>query len=322
MSELEVNLCDLYQTERVEVHNVTSETLTVDVSDAQNIDVLWGDSAQIDVPIALQYIRSGQKEIDNYISTSLPEVLATKQDVISDLSIIRSGSALGATSVQPSELATVATTGSYTDLLNKPTIPAAQVNSDWNAVSGVAEILNKPSLATVATSGSYNDLSDKPAIPTVNNATLTLTQGGVSKGTFTANASSNVTIALDAAESSLPSQTGNAGKFLITDGTDASWESVAHVIETYVNGTDWYRLWSDGWCEQGGVTTIMSNTVTLLKEMADTNYTVTVTCRRSTNPVTQEGNACGYAVSTTQAFICSGASYYGAYWTVCGYIGE
>ena len=52
-------------------------------------------------------------------------------------------------------------------------------------------------LATVATSGSYNDLSNKPTIPTVNNATLTITQGGVSKGTFTANASSNVTIDLD-----------------------------------------------------------------------------------------------------------------------------
>ena len=76
-------------------------------------------------------------------------------------------------------------------------IPAAQVNSDWNAVSGVTQILNKPNLATVATSGSYNDLSNKPTIPTVNNATLTLTQGGTTKGTFTANASSNVTIDLD-----------------------------------------------------------------------------------------------------------------------------
>lgn len=43
-------------------------------------------------------------------------------------------------------LATVATTGDYNDLLNKPVIPPAQVNSDWNAVSGVAAILNKPTL--------------------------------------------------------------------------------------------------------------------------------------------------------------------------------
>lgn len=66
-----------------------------------------------------------------------------------------------------SSLATVATSGDYDDLLNKPTIPSAQVNSDWNAVSGVAQILNKPSLATVATSGSYNDLTDQPTIPDI-----------------------------------------------------------------------------------------------------------------------------------------------------------
>ncbi|MFZ9204433.1 MAG: hypothetical protein ACO22L_00925 [Candidatus Nanopelagicaceae bacterium] len=34
--------------------------------------------------------------------------------------------------------------GSYNDLTNKPTIPAAQVKSDWNAIGTVAEILNKP----------------------------------------------------------------------------------------------------------------------------------------------------------------------------------
>ena len=89
--------------------------------------------------------------------------------------------------------ATVATSGSYNDLSNKPTIPAAQVNSDWDAVSGVAQILNKPTLATVATSGSYNDLSNKPTIPTVNNATLTIQKNGTTVKTFTANASSNVT---------------------------------------------------------------------------------------------------------------------------------
>ena len=63
------------------------------------------------------------------------------------------------------DLATVATSGSYNDLTDKPSIPAAQVNSDWNAVSGVAQILNKPTLAAVATSGDYDDLSNKPTIP-------------------------------------------------------------------------------------------------------------------------------------------------------------
>lgn len=35
-------------------------------------------------------------------------------------------------------------------ILNKPTIPSAQVNSDWNAVSGVAQILNKPTIPSIS----------------------------------------------------------------------------------------------------------------------------------------------------------------------------
>ena len=58
-----------------------------------------------------------------------------------------------------------ASAGAAAEILNKPTIPAAQVNSDWSSSSGVSEILNKPNLATVATSGSYNDLINKPSIP-------------------------------------------------------------------------------------------------------------------------------------------------------------
>ncbi len=62
-------------------------------------------------------------------------------------------------------LSVVATSGNYDDLINKPTIPEPQVNSDWNSETGVSQILNKPTLSIVATSGSYNDLTDKPTIP-------------------------------------------------------------------------------------------------------------------------------------------------------------
>lgn len=47
----------------------------------------------------------------------------------------------------------------YNNFYNTPSIPAAQVNSDWNAVSGVAEILNKPTIPT-NTSDLVNDGSD------------------------------------------------------------------------------------------------------------------------------------------------------------------
>ncbi|SDR52961.1 hypothetical protein SAMN05445850_5581 [Paraburkholderia tuberum] len=48
-------------------------------------------------------------------------------------------------------LAAVAHSGSYNDLLDRPTIPAAQVNADWNAPGGVAQILNKPDMSQYAT---------------------------------------------------------------------------------------------------------------------------------------------------------------------------
>lgn len=68
-------------------------------------------------------------------------------------------------------LATVATTGSYADLSNKPTIPTvvstiADGNSNAISSDAVYDALalkaDSSGLSTVATSGSYNDLSDKP----------------------------------------------------------------------------------------------------------------------------------------------------------------
>ena len=73
--------------------------------------------------------------------------------------------------VQPGDLATVATTGSYDDLTDKPapfdpgTLATVATTGDYD------DLINKPApfdpgtLATVATTGSYDDLTDKPAIP-------------------------------------------------------------------------------------------------------------------------------------------------------------
>jgi|688.fasta_scaffold39868_8 hypothetical protein len=74
-------------------------------------------------------------------------------------------------------LASVATSGSYADLSGKPTIPAAQVNSDWNATSGLAQILNKPTIpsastdASLLTSGTLDDarLSSNVSLDNINN---------------------------------------------------------------------------------------------------------------------------------------------------------
>ena len=78
-----------------------------------------------------------------------------------------------------SSLATVATSGSYNDLSNKPTIPAEQVNADWNATSGKAQILNKPTIPSAVTESTVSGWGF-----TKNAGTITgIKMNGASKGT-------------------------------------------------------------------------------------------------------------------------------------------
>ena len=153
-------------------------------------------------------IAAGTNMSSSYSSGTLT-LSATVPTKTSDLT--NDGSDNTSTYVEADELAAVATSGLYSDLTGTPTIPAAQVNSDWNSNSGVSQILNKPSLATVATSGSYSDLTDKPTIPTVNNATLTIQQNGTNVQTFTANQSTDAT-----ANITVPTKTSD----LVNDGAD------------------------------------------------------------------------------------------------------
>ncbi|MBR1681126.1 hypothetical protein IJ707_04980 [bacterium] len=57
------------------------------------------------------------------------------------------------------------------------------------------------------------------------------------------------------------------------NGLNVNRVNQAVVDEYYSSGSSWYRLWSDGWCEQGGnvVPTAKTGTVTLLKEMTNSS---------------------------------------------------
>lgn len=74
------------------------------------------------------------------------------------------------------ELATVAFTGDYNDLINRPAF--LQLQSDWNQTDTDAP----------------DYIKNKPTIPTVNDATLTIQKNGTALGTFTANSSTNTTV--------------------------------------------------------------------------------------------------------------------------------
>lgn len=57
--------------------------------------------------------------------------------------------------------------------------------------------------------------------------------------------------------------------------SDFSNSQKPYITETYQNGDSWYRVWSDGWIEQGGKTTIPTasgTTINFLKSFSNTNY--------------------------------------------------
>lgn len=160
------------------------------------------------------------------------------------------------------DLATVATTGDYNDLYNLPTIPAAQVNADWNATSGVAEILNKPTIPStsgfVPYTGATNDVnlgvhdltatqgtfatSGNPDTLTVNHSSgsgkaLTITKGGNGEAVYvnkTSGSGNAVTVVGDLESTNLKRTGGTSAQFLKANG---SVDSTSYQ-PTLVSGTN------------------------------------------------------------------------------------
>ncbi|MCQ2582257.1 MAG: hypothetical protein MJ170_04805 [Alphaproteobacteria bacterium] len=82
-------------------------------------------------------------------------VVATKQDTITDIETIRTGAGLGATAVQPSSLSTVATSGSYNDLSNKPTTISSFTNDSGYITTSYHDSTKQDKLPNGPSDGIY-----------------------------------------------------------------------------------------------------------------------------------------------------------------------
>ena len=97
------------------------------------------------------------------------------------------------------------------------------------------------------------------------------------------------------------------------------------VVETYSNGSSWYRIWSDGWCEQGSITSLTQNpqSINLIKPFLNTNYTLTA-CNGDPDDNSNVVSAALRSKTTTSFTIVSG--YSGTFfattldWIACGYV--
>ena len=95
-------------------------------------------------------------------------------------------------------------------------------------------------------------------------------------------------------------------------------DEMDYVVERYADSEgNWYRVYKSGWVEQGGYSTA-TTTVTLLKPMADTQYTVLSVQRGTAAPDTQEGSPRAGVVSTSQIFVVGGGPTVSVCFYVCG----
>ena len=106
--------------------------------------------------------------------------------------------------------------------------------------------------------------------------------------------------------------------YLVPDET-----SYPHVVETYSDAQtgSWYRIWSDGWCEQGGLLSTDARivTLTLLQEYKDTYYFGTI--YNQTSLYTDTYNLSFRPATTTTATLYTGTiDASTCSWTAQGYI--
>lgn len=106
---------------------------------------------------------------------------------------------------------------------------------------------------------------------------------------------------------------------------DHSNDEKPYIVETYIKGTSWYNLYSNGYCEQGGGATVLSTdnnaVLTLLKPYKDTNYTFINTRNLVAGNSAYETQVLAKTTGTVTLYNYQGRLNIGSInWCACGYI--
>lgn len=242
------------------IAQTTSGNLTTHTSDTNN-------------PHQVTKAQVGLGNVDNTsdlnkpISTATQTALNGKQATISDLATIRSNAQAGKaasdtiatygnivthnvsefataaqgakadTAVQPSDLGngtiTITQGGITKGTFTTNQGSNATIALDAGGGGGAVDSVNGKTGVVVLTATDVGALPDNTVIPTVNNPTITITQGGVTKGSFTLNQATGDTIDLDAG--------GGSGSGYHPDLFDVKWAD--HIC----NDVQWLRADTFSW---------------------------------------------------------------------------
>lgn len=251
------------------------------------------------------------------------EELAEKQDVITDLDTIRDGASAGSTAVQPAQLDTKQdklTAGDNITIENN--VISAEVYEAYTKEESDNLLNNKVSKTGDTMSGTLtianNGLSQSFVSKTLDfdqlaNYTDTIHYSNVSD--FMDNQNRIIARMFNFKDQYGTTgfgfqhfyNNGFVGDFALGRTADGkAWFNHPQIVQTYINGTSGYRVWSDGYCEQwGNVTTNGGNdngkTITFAKTFLNTDYIVNWDFLGTANAGQQAGDWIGVAFTQSRA---------------------
>ena len=189
---------------------------------------VWGGSVWIDSYASLSGVLidiNNLSDLDNAATARTNLGLGTAATTAATAYATAAQGTLADSATQPADLATVATSGSYTDLTSTPTLgtAAATASTDY----------------ATAAQGSTADSATQPADLSAAILVAVPAQTGNSGEFLTTNGTVTSWATVDA----LPDQTGNSGEYLTTDGTVASWAVLDLTTKADVGGANATGTW-------------------------------------------------------------------------------
>lgn len=265
----------------------TSNTaITLDNLSTNKLDASTFNSYTVATDAAIGALDTNKLDFTDLTNTLVQgsNITLTPDAVNKTITISSSGGGGGGTQVQANWAETDNTDPSF--IQNKPTLGtmAAEDASDYTPSAGLSDVaisgsyndlLNKPTLF----SGDYNDLTNKPTIPAAaNDATITITQGGVTKGSFTTNQSTNATIDIDAGASiTVDSAIDSTSENPVQNKVIA--EALDDKQDALVSGTSIKTINGNSVLGSGDITTgnVSSTTVNNIVQITQADYDALVT---------------------------------------------
>lgn len=199
-----------------------------------------------------------------------------------------------------SDLATVATSGSYNDLSNKPTIPAAPGtlntnNTTTQSVNSSESLSGTIKLHKVSKTGNYNDLLNKPTIPDVSNYVTSSSLNTTLSGYITNNSNNTIDNSWSLSYTDEQNFSGEIDKMLYIEPTDEQSQESNYTIHIGNNSS------IDGEFEK--TTTSIDTDETIVKGTLSVEGNLGVQTINSQNPLirtyTNNGTTNNYTIYDT-----------------------